>query len=304
MYVVIGANGYLGSYIMKNVIEKTSENIIATARTLNNVILHERISWYMCDVQKDNEVDELIDVIKAIKEPIKLVYLAAFHHPDKVQEKQAVAWDINVSSLSKFVNKIADIVKCAFYASTDSVYGESYNGYHFNELDELRPVNFYGHNKCAAEAIMIHRGFNVVRFPFLISPSLVYKPHFYDIIVSTLKMGNKVEMYADSYRSSLSFNNAGWILVELMERDNVPQVLNVCGDEDLSKYDVGIMIAKKENLRSELVIPVSVEKSEQENFKTKRANSTLMDNKKLKSFLGLRKIDIFKYPEYMKEENI
>ena len=89
-----------------------------------------------------------------------------------------------------------------------------------------------------------------------------------------------------------------------MERDNVPQVLNVCGDEDLSKYDVGIMIAKKENLRSELVIPVSVEKSEQENFKTKRANSTLMDNKKLKSFLGLRKIDIFKYPEYTKEENI
>ena len=32
MYVIIGGNGFLGSYIIKNIIESTSENIISTFR--------------------------------------------------------------------------------------------------------------------------------------------------------------------------------------------------------------------------------------------------------------------------------
>ncbi len=37
---------------------------------------------------------------------------------------------------------------------------------------------------------MIHQGYQVARFLFLISPSLVYKLHFYDEIVYGIKAGN------------------------------------------------------------------------------------------------------------------
>ena len=165
------------------------------------------------------------------------------------------------------------------------MYGESINGYHFKETDSLNPVNFYGHCKCVAESLTVHFGFSVVRFPFLISPSLIYKPHFYDEIVETIKQGNKMEMYDDSYRSSISFDNAAYILVKLIE-DNVGfSVMNICGDEDLSKYDVGCLIAEKENLPRDKVIPVSINKHK-EQFSSYRATSTLMSNEVVKKVLG------------------
>lgn len=291
MYVVIGANGYLGSYVIKAILSLTQEEVIATARNLDRVKQQDRVSWEELNIQSDESVDTFLERIRRY-EDIKMVYLAAYHHPDEVDRNREMAWDINVTSLSKFLNK-AQFVKKIFYPSTDSVYGDSLNGYHFKETDALKPVNFYGHNKCAAEALMIHIGRNVVRFPFLISPSLVYKPHFYDVIVDTVRSGKKMEMFEDSYRSSLSFENAGKLLVELMEKKEVPQIMNICGDKDLSKYDVALIIADMEGLDKNLIVPVSVNKK-QENFETKRATSTLMDNSLLKEVLGLREIDIFR----------
>lgn len=37
MYLVIGANGFLGSYVLKNILEKTDDSIMATARDIVKV---------------------------------------------------------------------------------------------------------------------------------------------------------------------------------------------------------------------------------------------------------------------------
>ncbi len=293
MYAIIGANGFLGSYAIRAILNKTDESIIATSRNPENMTGRKRIQWIRCDVQNEWSVDELLNALSAY-DNVKLLYLAAYHHPDKVEENKRLAWNINVTSLSDFISKAAFISKI-IYASTDSVYGESVKGYRFRETDALNPVNFYGCNKCAAEAIMIYLGRNVVRFPFLISPSIVQKPHFYDTIVENIRAGKTFEMFEDSYRSSLSFENAGKLLVDLFEKDRIPSIINICGDEVLSKYEVGRIIAKREGLNPELIIPVSMDKP-QDNFKVKRAKSTLMDNGLLKETLGLRHIDIFDEP--------
>ena len=290
MYAVIGANGYLGSYIVRAIQKLTGEKIVATARDLTRVKPDGRAEWVFCDVRSDESVAALTDRLAKEKD-VKIVYLAAYHNPDDVARHPETAWDINVTCLSKFLNK-ARFARKIYYASTDSVYGESENGRRFKESDPLTPVNVYGRQKCAAEALMIQMGRNVVRFPFLISPSLVYKPHFYDKIVESLRAGKPVEMFEDSLRSSLSFENAAALLIRLTEKDGVPSVVNVCGDKDLSKYDVGLLIADREGLDRRLIVPVSVRQS-QGIFATGRANSTLMDNALLKSLLGLREIDIF-----------
>ena len=146
---------------------------------------------------------------------------------------------------------------------------------------------------------MIHQGYNVARFPFLISPSLVHKPHFYDEIVDRIKAGSTIEMYEDSYRSSLSFDNAAYLLIKLMELDVLPQIVNICGDSDLSKYDVGCLIAKREGLDISKVIPIplsDVLSKKKQKFEVNRAASTLMDNTLMKKCLGLKQIDIFDLP--------
>ena len=293
MYAVIGANGYLGSYCIKAILELTGESVIATARDLSRVNLQDRVEWVECDIQSESSVDSLIELLSP-KDDLKIIYLAAYHHPDLVEQNRELAWDINVTCLSRFLNKTSFAQKI-YYASTDSVYGDSINGYRFKETDPLTPVNFYGHNKCAAEALMVHLGRNVVRFPFLISPSIIYKKHFYDVIAENIKEGKSFEVFEDSFRSSLSFDNAAKLLIRLMEMENVPQIINVCGDDDLSKYDVGLMVADREGVSRDLIVPVSIDRP-QENFTTKRATSTLMDNNLLKSILGLSRIDIFDEP--------
>ena len=290
MYAIIGANGYLGSYAIKAILNRTNESVIATARNLEKVNKSERVTWIKCDIQSDDSVKQLLSILEK-HDNLKILYLAAYHHPDMVEKNKMLAWDINVTSLSKFINK-AVFASRIIYASTDSVYGRSIKGYRFRESDQLNPVNFYGHNKCASEAVMVHLGRNVVRLPFLISPSIIYKPHFYDTIVDTLRNGKTIEMFQDSYRSSLSFENAGKLLVDLFEKDEIPSIINVCGDKAFSKYEVGVMIAEREGLNPNLIIPVSIKKP-QNNFTVKRAESTLMDNGLLKKILGINYIDIF-----------
>lgn len=295
MYVIVGANGYLGSYIKKAVLDLTDDELICVSRHIPENNEEKRIRYISCDISDRESVDQLIEELRK-EEDVRIVFLAAYHNPDLVEKNPKLAWDVNVTSLSYFINQ-ADFAKQIYYASTDSVYGESVDFYHFKESDPLDPVNFYGHNKCAAEALMIHHGRNVVRFPFLISPSLAGKPHFYDRIVESLKNNQPFEMYEDSYRSSLSFDNAAKLLVQLMIKQDSHPVVNVCGDKDLSKYDVGLLVAEREGLNKDLIVPVRMGEISVEGFISKRATSTLMDNTLLKEILDLEYVDIFERPK-------
>ncbi len=115
--------------------------------------------------------------------------------------------------------------------------------------------------------------------------------------MNALRNGKDFEMYADSYRSSLSFENVARLLVALIEHGNTEPIVNVCGDRDLSKYDVGILIALREGFDPDLIVPITMEKK-MAGFETKRATSTLMDNTLLKQILDLEFVDIFEKPRY------
>lgn len=290
MYLIIGGAGYLGTNLIQAVLENTGEEVCATARSIPAAPSPARVLWEACDIEDRVSVDRLAE--KLAGKSLKVVVCAAFHHPDAVQKQPRKAWDINVTSLSYLLNRLENVERL-FYPSTDSVYGESIDGHHFREEDRTAPVNTYGRQKAVAEQLVVGYGYNVVRFPFLIGPSLVPgKPHFYDRIAETILRGEPMEMFRDSYRSTLSFAAAARFVVELMELDRpVPHILNVCGDDDLSKYDVGLMIARKLNVPEKLIVPISVQNG-QGIFEAARAQSTLMDNSQLKTLLGLERIEL------------
>lgn len=292
MYIIVGANGFLGSYFIKNILEKTEEEMIAVARTVPQSG-DSRIRWVSCDITDPTSVDKLNRDYLSTSKDNKIIYLAAYHHPDLVEKNPRIAWDVNVTSLSRFLNT-AENVKCLFYPSSDSVYGESIDQKVFSEADELHPVNRYGLNKCVAERLVTGYGYNVVRYPFLIGPSLLkQKKHFYDVIVENITSGWPMDMFVDSYRSALSFDDAAGIVVDLIENhaESVPQILNVCGDDALSKYDIGLMIADKFGVSRELIRPISIHGGSGV-FEAKRASSTLMNNQRLKDILGVSEIKL------------
>lgn len=292
MYVIIGATGFLGTYLIHNILQTTNEKILAVARKEKE---HLQTEFCPCDISDEREVIKLNNQYLSKSSGNKIIYLAAYHHPDMVEKNPKLAWDINVTSLSRFLN-IAENVECFFYSSTDSVYGEGNEEYRFKEDDELHPVNKYGLHKCVAERLVTGYGYNVVRFPFLISSSLTpEKKHFYDEIAETISQNKHIEMFCDSYRSALDFNTASKMLIRLIEKytPEMPQIINICGDEALSKYDVGLRIADRLKVNSDLIRPVSIHDNKTADiFGTKRAASTLMDNTRLKEILGLQEVKI------------
>lgn len=292
MYVIVGANGFLGSYLIQSIKMKTEESILAVDLNIDQTITDDRIKWLKCDITKRDDVIAINEYTKCHKDN-KIIYLAAYHHPDLVEKNPKIAWNINICALAQFMN-IIENVKCFFYPSTDSVYGNSENNYHFKEEDKLQPVNRYGKHKATAECLVNAYGYNVVRFPFLIAPSLLpHKFHFYDQIADAILNGKTFEMFVDSMRSSLDFGTVADLVIDLIINytEDIPKILNVSGDDDLSKYDIGIMIAKKLEVATDLIIPISAEKIEGI-FEANRAKSTLLDNTKVKQVLGIRNIKI------------
>ncbi|MFL1780515.1 Nucleoside-diphosphate-sugar epimerase [Candidatus Hepatincolaceae symbiont of Richtersius coronifer] len=292
MYLIIGATGYLGSYFLKNIIRETDNKVIATNNSTEPNFLDTRIKWKKLDLANFCSIDNLYNELSLIEKKFKIIFLSSYHHPDQVEKNPKLAWHINVASLDYFLYKFEKLIATFYYASSDAVYGESINGYLFNEEDICCPVNTYGRTKFIAEKLVLLWKFNVIRYPFLIGPSLNNKKHFYDSIYNALYLGNNLDMFGDSYRSPLDFNSASQYTIDVIEQYPAlfSQVINICSDTPLSKYEIALLIAKNHNFEPKNINKISI--NDNSIFLAKRPATTLMDNLKIKKILNLEKINL------------
>lgn len=291
MYIVIGANGFLGSYVLKTLVSNIDRRIIATYHGKKESLFSDRVEWVKLDVTDNNDINNLADLAGDISD-CNIFYFSACHNLDLVKRESEFARSINITALKKFLDTFKD-AKNLYFSSTDCVYGENTEEIpFFKETDATLPVSEYGRQKLEAENLVTGYGFNVVRLPFMTGPSILQnKKHFYDNIVEKTVQGENFTLADGLWRSALDYASVADILFKLTNKDNVPQILNLCGDDSLSKYDVGVMIAKKHNLPLEHIVKTP-EAEIMKLFYETRTSSTAMDNSLLKSVLGIDEIKI------------
>lgn len=291
MYIVVGANGFLGSYTVRSLVNNTDEKIIATFHGNEERLFSDRVEWTNLDITDKNSITNLRSKIERIEE-CKIFYFSACHNLDFVKREPDFARNINITALHNFLEAFSG-AECLYFSSTDCVYGENTEEIPlYKETDITTPVSEYGRQKLEAEGLVTSYGFNVVRLPFMIGPSLLEnKKHFYDNIVEKTVQGEIFTLADGLFRSALDYSSVADILVRLSNTQNAPQILNLCGDESLSKYDVGLLIAKKHNLPTERLIKTP-ESEIMKLFYERRTSSTAMDNTLLKSVLGVDEIKI------------
>ena len=286
MILIVGC-GYLGSYLVKELSQKTSEPIVATFRDYGKKLSDTAARYVYCDVADSESVAALREICSGHR--LTVFYLASAHNVDYVFENPEEARKINVDSLRSFIDAFPNIERL-FYASTDCVYGEGRDICRsFTEKSPLNPINEYGRQKLEAEKVILGKGFNVLRFPFMLGPSLSERPHFYDRIRAGIEKGETQALIDGMYRSVISFSQAAELTVRLSLCDKTEQIINVCGDDVLTKYDVGSAIAGKIGADDACLKKITEAEGEAF-FKDKRASYAAMDNSLLKKLLGITKI--------------
>ena len=239
-----------------------------------------------CDVGKKDDLDRLIPMINSVREPCRIIYLSACHNPEQVEADPWMSWNTNVAGLDYLVSRINRNAVFIF-ASTDAVYGESRAGYRYREDDRTVPVSMYGIQKLSGEAVVSHYGGHSFRYALLAGRSAAEgRSHFWDSVIADLRAGTPVELFSDAFRCMLDFGTAARLTVRLVEghADALPPAVNICGDEALLKYDVGMRLAREYKLPENLIIPIKMAEDNRI-FRTRRALSILTDNSLLKGML-------------------
>lgn len=282
MYCIAGADGFFGAYLLK-ALKEQGETVVALnhkAPVFPDALGLVNLTFELTD---SNSVSLAHALLRRYRD-IRMIYLIAEHAPDKVKADSARAAYVNQDLYADFLQKISDCdITKLYYASSDTVYGESCGNKVFTEEDAPAPINAYGEQKAAAERITLEQGFSVARFAYLFAPSLTHKRHFFDEITEKLQAGRPVEMFTDYIRSSLPYPTAAQYLIRLMCTNTNDRIFNLCADKPTSKYDIGLFAARCCGADPSLVRPALGSTSNV--FTETRAKAIIMHNGRLKRTL-------------------
>ncbi|MBQ6019164.1 MAG: NAD(P)-dependent oxidoreductase [Clostridia bacterium] len=287
MDLIVGC-GFLGSYLLRELIDCGAENIVYTRSSVPASEAFPFSRAAVCDLTSQQDILALKELCGGCR--LRVFYLAACHNVDYLYENPQEGRRLNIDALQRFLALFSPQTDRLLFASTDCVYGEQGNKPPFTEQNRPEPINEYGRQKLEAEKIVASYGFTALRFPFMLGASLFEKKHFYDRITEKLRSGEPIEMIDGMYRSVLGYADAARLAAALMQfGGTLPPVVNVCGDRAYGKYDMGLVLARNLGADPSLVRALSEEQGKKF-FKDRRASSALMDNTLLKSLLGMERI--------------
>ena len=272
--LVTGSYGQLGKSLFKHL--NPNDEFCWTGR---NIPFKEK-GFYL-DILDRINLKELI----GLHEPDILINLAALTNVDLCEKNPVLAREINCNGVAN----ICDIFKGKIIQiSTDYVF-DGKNG-PYNEEDKPSPLSVYGSTKLAAEKIiMSHNSENIIiRGNVLYDYCMYSKASFLNWVVQSLNAKTSIEVVDDQ------INNPTWTqsmakIIGLCIDKKVSGVYHWGDAEFVSRYKFAKIIAKKYELETNLINPISTEKLGQ--VAPRPLNSGLISNK-LMSALNIKQPSI------------
>ncbi|MEY8215168.1 MAG: SDR family oxidoreductase [Colwellia sp.] len=249
--LVTGANGFVGSALINDLMTNSSYRAVAAARA--SEFLPKDVSYINV-----KGLSNSTDWSSALANVSIVIHTAARVHimKDKVGETLNEYRKVNVEGTLNLARQSAKSgVKRFIFISSIKVNGESTtNRNSFNELDDVSPIDPYGQSKWEAEkglqSISIETGMEVV----IIRPPLVYGPqvkaNFHNLL-KLAKTGLPLPFGAiQNLRSTVFIGNLVDFIVNCIDHPNAANETFLISDgEDLS---ISMLLMQ---LRSDMGIP-------------------------------------------------
>lgn len=170
-----------------------------------------------------------------------------------------------------------------------------------DEGETPAPLNVYARTKLQAEEWVREENPRalVVRTNFF-GWGHLYRQSFSDWIITSLQSGRRITMFEDMYFTPILADRLALVTHEMVTKE-ISGVLNIVGDERLSKYDFAVHVAERFGLPKALIVRGSMNKSES---LVPRPYDMSLDNTKASGLLGrpLGKVNEFLEELYAQEQ--
>lgn len=280
--LVTGANGFVGYYLIRRLLEKRY-HVVATGKGENKLpYVDEKFLYRNLDFTDKTNTSAVFSEIK----PSVVVHCGAISKPDECEQNRKTAFLSNVTGTINLLEEAAKQKAHFIFLSTDFVFRGDRGFY--KEEDERSPVNYYGETKVLAED-------EVTNYPFdwsIVRTVLVYGKTFScreNIVTNTakaLQQGKPLKIFTDQLRTPTYVEDLADGIVSIVEKKAMG-IYHLSGEDLRTPYEIAVETAQYLHLDVSLITPVRAEEFDQP---AQRPAKTNFDISKAKNELGFRPI--------------
>ena len=277
--LIIGANGFLGSNILK--LRKTKEvkdlNFQFLAADIENSNVPIDVTFYHINITNLQDTLKKIEIIS----PDVILLTAAMTNVDQNEVDKDLATAINTEGPKNVSEACKKTNSKLVFMSTDFVFDGISKEVNYNENDTPNPLSYYASTKYKAEQAIINSEieYTICRAAVLYGWNKE-KQNFITWIINKLQQNEPIKIVTDQLNSPTFVKNLAEILIKLIEKD-AKGIYHTAGDCTLNRYEMAIKCAEIFNLKKELIS--QIEKIEQKAIRPKNAG---LDISKLKKLIG------------------
>lgn len=274
-WLVTGSSGFLG-YNIGKILSRNKRKLIGIARSGNSTHFEETHNLDLTDLRV------LSETIIRIR-PQVIIHAAALSSHETCQDEPNLAHLVNAEATRVIAQTASQIDSTLHYISTDAVFSGQTG--HYKESDSTSPFSVYGQTKLLGEqyAMAENPKTSVVRTNFFgWSPTKTRS--ILEFFYNSLRDGRCVNGYTDFKVSSIYVKHLVEYLA-ILNDVNFQGLVHIASSDALSKYEFGVLVAKRFGFDSNLIRPVL---STNETSKVSRQRDLSLNTNYLNKITGLK----------------
>jgi dTDP-4-dehydrorhamnose reductase len=244
--LITGVSGYVGAYLLKELAGKDNE-IFGIYNS--HPVSSKDTEFIKCSLTNFNELTKIFNKIKP-----DVVYHLASVTPTRITNEPDGYIELFNNRVTEHLAKLsADNDSLMIYTSTDLVYAEGENLK--EDESRLNPLTVYAKTKLMGEDSVkdFAKKYIILRSSLVYGFTLSTYTSFFDVVYRTLKEGKEINAFTDQYRKILYTEDAAAMFAKLPDLYKKNDIINFCGDEYLSRYEMCLQIADAYGLDKNLI---------------------------------------------------
>ncbi|XP_071127491.1 methionine adenosyltransferase 2 subunit beta-like isoform X1 [Mytilus edulis] len=248
--LITGASGLLGRAVYKEFVNEGSWEVLGLAFSRCTGKLRK------CDITKDEEVKTVMKEFN----PSVVIHSAAERKPDAVEKKPEATQQLNVSATKVICQNAAAVGAWVLYISTDYVFEGTSPPYKEDAIPN--PLNKYGQSKFEGEKVTmeVSQDNSILRVPILYGDIEYLDESAVTTLFQKVTDSSKPCPMSDyERRFPTHCDDIAYVIRQLADKrivdNSIKGVYHWSGDENMTKYDMALVMAEVFSLPSDHIQP-------------------------------------------------